>query len=102
MRSAVSISPVDKKGPLRVTPPSQQSPYGRPKIWNHPLGDCPAFRAFIDRPTKQIRLCGRSQTLLQSAFLCRPTQLTDITHIGGWGDCLSWGTDHNARQSGPS
>ena len=84
MRSAVSISPVDKKGPLRVTPRSDPPTVGR-KYGNHPLGDCPAFRAFIDRPTKQIRLCGRSQTLLQSAFLCRPTQLTDITHISWMG-----------------
>jgi hypothetical protein len=34
-------SPVDKKGTAAGHPP-QRSPYGRPKIWNHPLGDCPS------------------------------------------------------------
>ncbi|MGB8103552.1 MAG: hypothetical protein WCF47_04685, partial [Pseudolabrys sp.] len=41
-----------KKGPLRVTPHSDPPTIGR-KYGNHTLGDCPAFRAFDDGPTKQ-------------------------------------------------
>ena len=67
-RGSLALSPVDKKGPLRVTPHSDPPTVGR-KYGNHPLGDCPAFRAFDDRSHQTIRLCGRSQALLESAFL---------------------------------